>query len=133
MEDTSKVFQKSLQHFLTRRGDQAALARRAEISPSQLNDILKGRRNGSDDLRRTLAASLGYPGRLYEDFLDLGRAALGLLPEQPAERDPAEQEPAEQVNEADLTAGCYVLVPLDQADLDRRGQIFRLVRKGHCP
>jgi transcriptional regulator with XRE-family HTH domain len=76
MEDINKIFQESLQYSLTKRGDQAVLARKAGVSTSQLNDILKGRRSGSEEMRRILAAALDYPGRHYEDFLDIGRAIL---------------------------------------------------------
>jgi transcriptional regulator with XRE-family HTH domain len=106
MEDINKTFQAALEHFLTKRGDQAALADRTDVSTSHINDILKGRRGGTEEKRRALAAALGYPGRHYEDFLDLGRAICAGRP--------LPEPPADGLNEADLAATGYFQIPLNQ-------------------
>jgi transcriptional regulator with XRE-family HTH domain len=108
MEDITKIFQEALQHFIHKHGDQSALADQAEISRPYLNDLLNGRRGGTEEKRRALAAALGYPGRHYEDFLDLGRALCAGRP-QP-------EPPAGDLNEADLAANGYFQIPLDQAN-----------------
>jgi len=54
----------------TERGAQARLAREAEVSASQLNDILKGRSSGSEETRRAIAKAIG---RLYEDIISIGK------------------------------------------------------------
>lgn len=56
------------------RGAQSRLAKAAGVHPPYLNGILKGNKPGTDDVRRAIADALGYPGRKYEDFLDIGRA-----------------------------------------------------------
>ena len=105
MEDINSIFKAGLEHFMTRRGDQAALSARSGVSTTQINDILKGRHGCTEEKRRVLAAALGYPGRQYEDFLDLGRAVLA--------GQPIPATPADQLSEADLAAsGCF-LVPLE--------------------
>ncbi|MDR2946600.1 MAG: hypothetical protein LBV79_07645 [Candidatus Adiutrix sp.] len=58
------------------RGGQARLSKASGVHPPYLNAILKGHKAGSDDVRRRIAEALGYPGRRYEEFLDLGRALL---------------------------------------------------------
>lgn len=54
-------------------GAQARLADHANISRSVLNDIVKGRTPGSEDVRQKLASIFGYN---YEDFLKIGRDIL---------------------------------------------------------
>jgi len=112
MEDINKIFRAALEyvfeHTLTRHGDQIALANSAEVPATTLNDILKGRRGGSEDTRRALAAALRYPGRQYEDFLDIGRAILAGRP--------ILELTTDYVSEADLAAAGYFQVSLDQAD-----------------
>lgn len=54
----------------TERGWQAALARKTDISPVIINEILKGKRPGTEEQRRSIAEGLGYN---YEDFLNLAR------------------------------------------------------------
>jgi transcriptional regulator with XRE-family HTH domain len=107
MEDINKIFQEALQHFIHRHGDQSSLADQAEISRPYLNDILNGRRGGTEEKRRALAAALGYPGRHYEDFLDLGRAICAGRP--------LPEPLADSPNEADLAVAGYFQIPLDQA------------------
>ena len=59
-----------------KRGVQARIAREAGVQSPYLNAILKGAKPGVDEVRRKIAAALGYPGRAYEDFLDIGRTIL---------------------------------------------------------
>lgn len=63
-----------------RRGAQAQLARASGVHPPYLNGIIKGAKPGSDEVRRRLADVLGFPGRKYEQFLDIGRAILARQP-----------------------------------------------------
>jgi phage repressor protein C with HTH and peptisase S24 domain len=112
MEDLNKIFQTALGLKLTRRGDQAALARQIGMSTTTLGDIKSGRRNASDEKKRALAKALGYPGRQYENFLDLGR--------------PDSEQSSDYVPQGDLTAAGYFPVPLDQADRLGAGGIHAL-------
>jgi len=126
MEDISQIFQEALKHIfeqvLTKHGDKATLSRRVDISTSQLGDILAGRSGTTEEKRRALAAALGYPGRGYEDFLDLGRAIrAGRPPPEPAAGGPDE-------------AGCFH-IPLERAghlaaDLQRPGAEETIVVHG---
>ena len=45
--------------------------------------MVTGKRYGSDLAQRKIATALGYPGRAYDGFLDIGRRLI-------AEEDPAE-------------------------------------------
>ena len=54
-------------------GGKSRLAREVGLSPQQLHHIETGRNYGSETQRRAIAAALGYPGRAYEDFLNIGR------------------------------------------------------------
>lgn len=69
------VFRAALTQLLQERGTQSRCAKAAGITPSSLNDIVKGRKQGSEETRRAIAQALG---RSYEDMLNLGREALGL-------------------------------------------------------
>lgn len=51
------------------RGGQARIAKRAGLSPSYLNDILKKRKLGSEEAKRKLAFALGST---YEELLTIG-------------------------------------------------------------
>jgi transcriptional regulator with XRE-family HTH domain len=53
------------------------LAKKAQLSASTVNGILKGKSRGSRDSREALAKALGYQ---YDEFLALGRQALRLKP-----------------------------------------------------
>ena len=59
-----------------RRGAQAQLSRASGVHPPYLNGILKGRKPGTEEVRRRIAEALGYPDRRYEEFLEIGRAIL---------------------------------------------------------
>lgn len=88
MAEIHVIFQASLGCLLNH-GDQTGLARATGLNVKRINHLATGERRGSEDDRRLIAAALGYPGRQYEDFLDIGRAALGLpLVSRPASAPP---------------------------------------------
>jgi hypothetical protein len=79
--ESDEVFRVAVSHFLTRRGDQTLLARKANISVTMLNHILRAKEQGSETTRRLIAEALGFPGGAYEDFLEIGREILaGRIP-----------------------------------------------------
>lgn len=82
--DVHRFFIAALRAELAKRGHgcQSELAKRTEISKSAVNDIVKGRSQGSDRNRRTIAKALGYND--FEEFLDVGRKLLGISPVRPA-------------------------------------------------
>jgi len=110
MEDIGKIFQTALEHvfekYLNKHGDQASMARKAGIPPAMLNDILKGRRGGTEEGRRALATALGYPGPRYEDFLQIGRNIL-------AGRDPESGDPTHPSDE-ELNAQGFMKVDFSE-------------------
>ncbi|UQZ88773.1 hypothetical protein C4J81_05965 [Deltaproteobacteria bacterium Smac51] len=55
------------------RGFRTELALDARVNPSQVSDIVHGRRYGSEETRRTLVEALGWD---YEDFLRYGQCLL---------------------------------------------------------
>ena len=61
-----------------KRGSQTELSRSTGLSLSKIHSYTTGTRSGTEDDRRAVAAVLGYPGEHYEEFLDIGRAKLGL-------------------------------------------------------
>ena len=86
MENIDKIFLAALAEHLQQRGSQRQLALQVGIEPAYLNQILKGKRFGTDETRRKIAAGLGFEGRKYEDFLEIGRAIV-------AGKEPPEPEP----------------------------------------
>lgn len=58
-----------------REGKQKEVVYQSGVPQSTLSSIIAGRRAGTEEQRRAIAEALGYK---YEDFLDLGRRALGL-------------------------------------------------------
>lgn len=76
MADFDEYFRAALLDAVQERGSQARLSRDSGIGTSYINNIVKGRDSGSEATRRALAAALGFPGRRYEDFLEMGRAIL---------------------------------------------------------
>jgi len=58
------------------RGEQARVARDSEVGASYLNDILKGRKDGTEHIRRKIAWALKIP---YEALLELG-LAIKIIP-----------------------------------------------------
>ncbi len=76
MADFDEYFRAALLEAVKERGAQARLSRDSGIGTSYINNIVKGRDSGSESTRRALATALGFPGRRYEDFLEVGRALL---------------------------------------------------------
>lgn len=76
MADFDEYFRAALLDAVKERGSQARLSRDSGIGTSYINNIVKGRDSGSEATRRALAAALGFAGRRYEDFLEVGRAIL---------------------------------------------------------
>ena len=76
MFDIDRYFRSALKGATSNRGDQSRLARESGVSLRNINNILKDRTGGSDSVKRKLAAALGYPGRKFEDFLEIGRAII---------------------------------------------------------
>ena len=80
MDDISKIFREALKKKLAdgEWGIKSRVAKESNLTPPQLHDLIIGRRFGSEEQRRAIAAALGYPGRAYENFLDIGRQLLEL-------------------------------------------------------
>jgi hypothetical protein len=78
MSNLDQIFLESLAFFLKERGSARRLSLKTGIDSSYITMLSKGVRYGSEDTRRKIAAALGYPGPKYEEFLDIGRKALGL-------------------------------------------------------
>lgn len=77
MNDIEEVFRAAaLMQIDKKRGEQARVSKATGIHPPYLNAILKGRKAGNEETRRKIAAALGFGGRQYEDFLEIGRAIL---------------------------------------------------------
>lgn len=75
-QNNPNFFLAALKKLTQKRGDQTKLTAKTGIRQGMISEIISGKKNGSDDTRRKIAAALGYPGRAYEDFLDIGRAIL---------------------------------------------------------
>lgn len=93
MADFDDYFRAALIDSVKERGAQASLSRDSGIGTSYINNIVKGRDCGSEATRRALAAALGFAGRRYEDFLEMGRAFL-------EGREPPTPEPPSMANES---------------------------------
>lgn len=76
MADFDEYFRAALLDAVKDRGAQARLSRDSGVGTSYINNIVKGRDSGSEATRRALAEALGFAGRRYEDFLEIGRALL---------------------------------------------------------
>ncbi|MDR2368039.1 MAG: helix-turn-helix domain-containing protein [Deltaproteobacteria bacterium] len=74
MEDFDAVFAAALRECLGEHAKVKDFAEKFGISAPYLSQLLNGRRVGSENLRRKIAGRLGYPGRKYEEFLDVGRS-----------------------------------------------------------
>jgi len=105
MADFDDYFRAALIDAVRTRGSQARLARASGINTSYINNIVKGRDSGSESTRRALAGALGFSGRRYEDFLEVGRAIL-------EGRDPPAPAPPSAENEA---LADFFRVPLSAA------------------
>ncbi len=79
MTSISEIFRAALNEALKEQwGGQTNLAQSTGFSLSKIHSLMTGARSCSEDDHRVIAEKLGYPGRRYEDFLDIGRRALGL-------------------------------------------------------
>ncbi|MDR1395618.1 MAG: XRE family transcriptional regulator [Deltaproteobacteria bacterium] len=76
MCDINAVFSKTLWHFLKKAPSKRKFADEIGVSAPYLSDLLGGRRFGDERTKRKIAAALGFPGRHFEDFLDIGRVIL---------------------------------------------------------
>ena len=77
MNKLEELFRAAALHLTSRkRGEQARISKEMDIHGPYLNAILKGRKPGTEEIRRKIAAALGYEGRRYEDFLEIGRSVL---------------------------------------------------------
>jgi transcriptional regulator with XRE-family HTH domain len=73
MAEIDLTFSRALKSRLGGHGSLKALAQKTNLSNAFLSQLINGKRHGTDKTRRSIAGALGYPGRLYEDFLDFGR------------------------------------------------------------
>ena len=78
MEKTLSAFQAALKYELDKkgRGAQVRLTEALNLSSGYVSMVVRGLREGSPDFQRSAAEWLGYPGRKYEDFLEIGRDLL---------------------------------------------------------
>ena len=89
-DTTDDIFRRALQMEMAESAEtQTQIAKRADISVAYLNDLIHGRRQGKEDVRRRLSAVFGWND--YESFLNVGREDLGLPPVKPPP--PAREEP----------------------------------------
>lgn len=79
MTSIAEIFRAALNKELENKwGGQSELARETGFSLSKIHSLTTGARKSYEDDSRLIAEKLGYPGRRYEDFLDIGRRELGL-------------------------------------------------------
>ncbi|MGL4208258.1 MAG: S24 family peptidase [Candidatus Adiutrix sp.] len=77
MNNLNEIFRQALIAVIPKtRGAQARLAEQSGVLANYLNRIIKGTKPGSEGVRRRIAATLGFPGARYEDFLAIGRCIL---------------------------------------------------------
>lgn len=77
MSTLDEYFVAALRSFVEKEKSQRAFALKyGVITPDFLSKILLGKKYGSEETRRAIATSLGYEGRKYEDFLDIGRSLV---------------------------------------------------------
>jgi len=71
-EDIDTFFRAALAKIISEKGwgAKADTARKAGVSNAYIVDILKGRRAGSERIKRTIASALGFS---YEEMLSIGR------------------------------------------------------------
>lgn len=72
-EPVAEYFRLALREILGPKpthGVQVSIAKRTGVSPSYLNDILKERKSGSEEVRRAISAALG---KSYEELINRGR------------------------------------------------------------
>lgn len=108
------------------------------ITPDFLSKTLKGKKSPSDELKRRIASMLGYSGRKYEDFLDIGRDIVNgeapsnpvpepLLPiTQPGPEPEAKDETAEANKKTIETQEAFILHLRRQVhDLTEENKLFK--------
>jgi hypothetical protein len=78
MEDIDQVFRATLKYFQAKYKNQRQFAFALGVNPVYLFKLMKdeGPGKASEEFKRKVAIALGYPGRQFEDFLDIGRAIL---------------------------------------------------------
>jgi hypothetical protein len=76
MENFENIFLEALKYHLPKRGGAKKIAFKSGISAPYFSLIINGLRTCSDNVKRKIAAVLGYPDRQYEDFLEIGRIIL---------------------------------------------------------
>ncbi len=75
--DTNEIFRTALRAEVRESLEtQSGIAKSAGLSVAYLNDLIHGRRFGTEAVRRRLALHFGWPH--YEGFLNIGRRELGL-------------------------------------------------------
>ncbi|UQZ90026.1 hypothetical protein C4J81_12770 [Deltaproteobacteria bacterium Smac51] len=105
--DTDKIFQTALKTEVKESLDtQTNIAKKAGISVAYLNDLIHGRRFGTEDVRRRLAVVFGWPH--YEAFLNIGRQELGMPLVKEA---PAEESDPHYMNTVELSDRGFFAVP----------------------
>jgi hypothetical protein len=87
MQNIEEIFRAALANFRKEYKSERKFALAVEEDPVYMNQILSGKKNPSDERKRSMAAVLGFPGENYEDFLRIGRNIL-------AGRDPDSGNPA---------------------------------------
>jgi transcriptional regulator with XRE-family HTH domain len=111
-KDVPDPFREALRKILSQHshGIQSQLALSVDLSPQYLGRILNGQRHGTEKTRRAIAAALGYPGPLYEDFLRLGRNRP--KPDPPARAEEADPADSRLTPEQRETVTAFKLVLL---------------------
>lgn len=76
MATINDIFRAALNKELENKwGGQTALAKETGFSLSKIHSLTTGARKSDEETTRLVAEKLGYPGRRYEDFLDIARQA----------------------------------------------------------
>jgi phage repressor protein C with HTH and peptisase S24 domain len=106
METVDKIFVAALKSRLTERGQQRKIAAAVGIDPAYMNQIINGKRYGSDATRRAIAAVFGFGEGKFEDFLQIGRDII-------AGRDPdaAEADSPRFMTEDEMSKRGFFPVP----------------------
>jgi phage repressor protein C with HTH and peptisase S24 domain len=73
-----KIFLAAISKFPEKWGQKTALAKLINRTPGYVSQIFKGLVGEDEETRRIFAEYYGYPGTLYDSFLDLGRESLGV-------------------------------------------------------
>jgi hypothetical protein len=78
MPNFNDIFRESLRYFLREHKNKSQYARYLGLSADLLNKLLRpvDPFNVSEIRKRAIAAKLGFQERMYENFLDIGRAIL---------------------------------------------------------